>query len=119
MKVRRNSITTSARWFTPRVLIDTIPTDGFDDDGRKSRISLSAQSVSPTNTGADSLMSAQARFAVAFSLVSGTLKPVTRATVKQLFTSGAPKRVLAANSELKCTWFVFIVNVVNQTLSAS
>ena len=38
-------------------------------------------------------MSVQARFAVAFSLVSGTLMPVTRASVKALFTSGWPKRV--------------------------
>ena len=38
-------------------------------------------------------MSVQARFAAAFSLVSGTVMPVTRASVKAEFTSGCLKRV--------------------------
>jgi hypothetical protein len=83
------------------------------------RISLSAQRVSPTNTGAGSLISPQPRLATAFSLVSGTLSPVTSASVRVLFTSGRPKRVRAAWEALKCTWLVFIVRHVNQTLSAS
>ena len=82
MNVRLNSITTSRRWLIPRQRIETIPTFGFDFDSRFSRISLSAQSVSPTKTGFGSAMSVHARLAVAFSLVSGTVMPVTSASVK-------------------------------------
>ena len=96
-----------------------MPTDGLLDDGRTPTTSDSAHRVSPTKTGFGSEMSVQARLAVAFSLVSHTDSPVTNDSVKQLFTSGLPKRVPAANSALKCTWLVFIVIVVNQMLSAS
>ena len=41
-------------------------------------------------------MSVQERLAVAFSLVSGTVMPVTSASVKALFTSGWPKGVPSA-----------------------
>jgi hypothetical protein len=57
MNVRLNSITTSRRWLIPRQRIVTMPTLGFDCDSRSSRISLSAQSVSPAKTGFGSLMS--------------------------------------------------------------
>ena len=57
MNVRLNSITTSRRWLMPRQRIETMPTLGFDFDSRSSRISLSAQSVSPSKTGFGSLMS--------------------------------------------------------------
>ena len=82
-------------------------------------ISLSAQSVSPTKTGFGSLMSVHARFAAAFSDVSGTVRPVTSATVKALFTSGRPNCVRSAYGTLKCTGFVFMVRHVNQMLSVS
>ncbi len=117
MNVRLNSITTSARWLMPRQRIETMPTLGFEADSRSSRISLSAWSVSPSNTGFGSLMSVQARFAAAFSLVSGTVSPVISASVNALFTSGRSKRVRAANGSLKCIGFVFIVRHVNQMLS--
>ena len=64
-------------------------------------------------------MSVQARFAVAFSEVSGTVMPVTIASVNVEFTSGCLKRVRSANGTLKCTWFVFRVRHVNQMLSVS
>ena len=111
MNVRLNSITTSRRWFTPRQRIETMPTLGFDLDSRVSRISLSAQSVSPTKTGFGSLMSVQARFAAAFSLVSGTVSPVTSASVKALLTSGRPKRVRSAYGVVE----VHLVRVHRQT----
>ena len=97
--------------------METIPTLGFDDDSRTSRISLSAWSVSPSNTGLGSLMSVHSRFAAAFSLVSGTVSPVTTASVNALFTSGCSKRVRAAYGSSKCIGFVFIVRHVNQMLS--
>ncbi len=96
MKVRLNSITTSRRWLMPRQRIETMPTLGFDFDSRRSRISLSAHSVSPSKTGFGSLMSVQARLAAAFSLVSGTVMPVTSASVNALFTSGWPNCVRSA-----------------------
>ena len=65
------------------------------------------------------MMSVQERFAVAFSLVSGTVMPVTSASVNVLLTSGRPNRVRSAKGTLKCTWFVFMVRHVNQTLSVS
>jgi hypothetical protein len=119
MNVRWNSITTSRRWLIPRQRTPTIPTSGLDLDSRVETISVSVHSVSPTKTGLGSLMSVQARLAVAFSLVSGTLMPVTRASVNALLTSGLPNRVRAANSLLKWTWLVFIVRHVNQMLSVS
>src|SRR5918996_2330821 len=119
MNVRLNSITTSRRWLSPRHRMVTMPTLGFEADSRSSVISLSAQSVSPAKTGFGSLMSVHERFAAAFSLVSGTVMPVTTASVKVEFTRGRPKRVRSANGTLKCTWFVFIVKHVNQTLSVS
>ena len=64
-------------------------------------------------------MSVQERLAVAFSLVSGTVRPVTSASVKALLTSGLPNGVPFANSSLKCIWFVFSVRHVNHTLSVS
>jgi hypothetical protein len=119
MNVRPNSTTTSRRRLTPRERIETMPTSGLDEDGRSPITSLSAHRVSPTTTGLGSVMSDQPRFAVAFSLVSATLNPTTRATVSVLLTSGRPYLVPAANSLLKCTWFVFIVKQVNQMLSVS
>src|SRR3972149_3086880 len=92
MNVRLNSITTSRRWLMPRQRMETMPTLGFDFDSRLSVISLSAQSVSPTKTGFGSLMSVQARFAAAFSLVSGTVMPVTSAGVEGGVTRGVPDR---------------------------
>jgi hypothetical protein len=65
-------MTVSRRWLIPRVRSETIPTLGFERDSRVSRISDSAQRVSPTNTGRGSLMLVHDRLAVAFSLVSGT-----------------------------------------------
>ena len=96
MNVRLNSITTSRRWLTPRQRIVTMPTLGFDLDSRSARISLSAQIVSPAKTGFGSLMSVYSRFAAAFSLVSGTVRPVTSASVNALFTSGLPNCVRSA-----------------------
>src|SRR3954462_14241750 len=64
-------------------------------------------------------MSVQARLAVAFSLVSGTVRPVTRASVNALLTSGRPNGVPLENSSLKWAWFVFMVRHVNHTLSVS
>ena len=80
-----------------------MPTFGLLLDSRNPSTSDSAQSVSPQNTGLGSEMSVHARFAVAFSLVSHTDRPVTSDSVKQLFTSMRPNRVPAANSPLKCT----------------
>src|SRR5262249_23248202 len=97
----------------------TIPTFGFDPDSRSSRISLSAQSVSPAKTGFGSEMSVHARLAAAFSLVSGTVMPVTSASVNVLFTSGRPNCVRSAYGVLKWIWFVFRVRQVNQMLSVS
>ena len=119
MNVRLNSITTSRRWLIPRQRIETIPTVGVERDSRVSTISLSAHSVSPTKTGFGIEMSVHARFAVAFSLVSGTVMPVTSASVNALLTSGFPKRVRSAYGTLKCSWFVFSVSSVNQMLSVS
>src|SRR5439155_1492754 len=82
---------------------------GFERDSRSSRISLSAQSVSPSNTGAGSRTSSQPRFATAFSLVSATDRPVISASVKVESTSRCPKRVLSAKGVLKWTWFVLCV----------
>ena len=45
--------------------------------------------------------------------------PVTSASVNVLFTSGRSNCVRSAWGTLKCTWFVFIVRHVNQTLSVS
>src|SRR5262249_61618118 len=90
MNVRLNSITTSRRWLTPRQRIETMPMFGRDPDSRSSRISLSAQSVSPSNTGCGRVMSVQARFAAAFSLVAGTGMPVTGDSVNAELTSGRP-----------------------------
>ena len=64
-------------------------------------------------------MSVQARFAAAFSLVSGTVRPVISASVKALFTSGRPNCVRAARGSSKWSGFVFIVRHVNQMLSVS
>src|SRR6185436_14305578 len=101
----------------PRQRIETMPTDGFERDSRFSRISLSAQIVSPANTGRGSSMSVQDRLAAAFSLVSGTVRPTTSASVKALFTSGFPNWVRAAYGSLKWIGLVFIVRHVNQMLS--
>ena len=117
MNVRRYSITTSRRWLMPRQRIETMPTLGFDFDSRMSRISLSAQSVSPTKTGFGSLMSVQARFAAAFSLVSGTVMPVISASVKVLLTRIWPNCVRSACGASKWIWFVFSVRQVNRMLS--
>src|SRR6478736_583625 len=103
----------------PRHRTPTIPTLGRERDSRLEITSVSDHSVSPTYTGLGSLMSVQERFAVAFSLVSGTLIPVTRARVNVLLTSGLPNSVRAANSWLKWTWLVFKVRQVNQMLSVS
>src|SRR5919106_3779285 len=119
MNTRLNSITTSRRWLIPRQRSVTMPTVGLERDSRVSVTSLSAQSVSPTKTGLGSSISVHERLAAAFSLVSGTVIPVTSASVSALFTRGRPKRVRSANGTLKCTWFVFIVKHVNQTLSVS
>ena len=62
-------------------------------------------------------MSVHSRFAAAFSLVSGTVRPVTTASVNALFTSGCSNRERAAYGSSKCIGFVFIVRHVNQMLS--
>ena len=49
--------------------------------------------------------------------MSGTVSPVTTASVNALFTSGCSKRVRAAYGSSKCIGFVFIVRHVNQMLS--
>ena len=64
-------------------------------------------------------MSVQARFAAAFSLVSGTVMPVTSASVNALLTSGLPNWVRSAYAVLKWSWLVFMVRQVNQMLSVS
>ena len=74
----------------PRQRIETMPMFGRDADSRVSRISLSAHSVSPSNTGLGSMMSVHARLAAAFSLVSGTDMPVINASVKVELTSVRP-----------------------------
>src|SRR5919106_240872 len=93
MNTRLNSITTSRRWLIPRQRSVTMPTVGLERDSRVSVTSLSAQSVSPTKTGLGSSISVHERLAAAFSLVSGTVIPVTSASVSALFTRGRPKRV--------------------------
>ena len=75
--------------------------------------------MSPANTGFGSLMSVHCRFAAAFSLVSGTVMPVIRASVNVLLTSGLPNCVRSAYGALKWIWFVFSVRHVNQMLSVS
>ena len=79
-----------------RQRIETMPTLGLEQDSRLAVISLSDQSVSPTNTGFGSVISPQPRLAAAFSLVSGTVIPRTNASVKALFTSGCPNCVRSA-----------------------
>src|SRR4029078_5354223 len=103
----------------PRVLIDTIPQAGRLLLSRRSVISLSAHNGAPADTGFGRRMSPQPRFAAAFSDVSRTDKPSTTASVSVETTSGRLNSVPDENSELKCTWFVFIVSAVNQILSVS
>ena len=64
-------------------------------------------------------MSVHARFAAAFSLVSGTVMPVISASVKVLLTRVWPNCVRSAWTRLKWIWFVFSVRQVNQMLSVS
>ena len=119
MNVRRYSITTSRRWLMPRQRMVTMPTSGFDFDSRFSRISLSAQSVSPTKTGLGSLMSVHCRFAAAFSLVSGTVRPTISASVKVLLTRICPNCVRSACVRSKWIEFVLCVRPVKSRLSCS
>src|SRR6185437_5039812 len=75
--------------------------------------------VSPTKTGAVSLMSFQPRLPIAFWLTSLTLMPTTIDSVRQLLTSGRLNSDFAAYSLSKCKGWVFIVSSVNQVLSLS
>ncbi len=75
--------------------------------------------VSPAKTGAGSVTLSQPRLATTFWLMSGTLSPVTRDRVRQLFMSGRPNSDRAAKSALKWIWLVLQVSRVNQVLSTS
>ena len=119
MNVLRYSMTTFPSWLMPRQRIVTMPTSWFDCDSRFSRISLSAQSVSPTKTGFGSLMSVHWRFAAAFSLVSGTVMPVISASVNVLFTRIWPNCVRSACLRSKWIEFVLCVRQVKRRLSYS
>jgi hypothetical protein len=96
----------------------TIPCPARDFDSRFERISVSARSVSPANTGAGSRTSLQPRLTPR-SETSITERPVTSASVKVESTSGCFHSVVAAYSASKWIGFVFSVSSVNQTLSAS
>ncbi len=96
-----------------------MPAYGREADSRSSSTSDSHHSVSPAKTGFGSLMSSQARFAIAFSETSVTERPVTSESVNALLTSGLPNGDFSANGVLKCDWFVFSVRFVNQMLSVS
>src|SRR4051794_15382371 len=52
-------------------------------------------------------------------VVSPTLIPITRPSVKMLLTRGRPNSVVLANSASRCSGCGFIVMVVNSTLSIS
>ena len=96
-----------------------MPASGREADSRSSSTSDSHHSVSPVKTGLGSLMSSQARFAIAFSEMSVTESPATSESVSALFTSGLPNGPRSANGVLKWTWLVFSVRFVNQMLSVS
>ena len=51
--------------------------------------------------------------------VSETVMPATIDSVRQEFTNGLPNSVSAAKAWSKCSGWVFMVNKVNQLLSAS
>ena len=105
--------------FMAVVLADTIPWFGRLLDSRLSSTSDSAYKVSPAKTGAVRLISVQPRLAIAFWLRSLTLMPATIDKVSAEFTNGLPNSVFAAYSTSKWIGCVFIVNSVNQVLSAS
>ena len=56
----------------------TVPRSGLDRDSRTSRTSVSANSVSPWNTGAGWLSASVARLAIALPEMSDTLMPSAR-----------------------------------------
>ena len=75
--------------------------------------------VSPTKTGAESLILSQPRFAIVFWERSLTLMPATIDSVRQELTRGRPNSLFAAYSRSKCSGCWFMVSRVNQVLSLS
>ena len=97
-----------------------MPTSGGSATRAARVISLSAQSVSPTNTGFGSLMSVHPRLATAFSLVSANRQADDERERERAVRRAARRtRVRSAYASLKCIWFVFSVRHVNQVLSVS
>ena len=96
----------------------TMPRRGSDFDSRVEMTSVSDQRVSPANTGCGRRTLSQPRL-MPLRLTSGTVRPVTTASVTRLFISGRRNCVFFAYSVLKWIWLSLLVNSVIQVLSAS
>ena len=70
-----NSATSTPSWLSTRVWTFTVPRSGLERDSRTSSTSVSANSVSPWNTGAGWLSSSVERLAIALPEMSDTLIP--------------------------------------------
>ena len=76
--------------------------------------------VSPWKTGCGNFTSVMPRFATMVpSVVSWTLRPMTRPSVNRLLTSGRPNSVFAAAAKSMWSGCGFIVSDENSTLSIS
>src|SRR4051812_46845010 len=117
---RRQIATSSPCWLRPTCSNSTIPASERDRLRRTDITVVRARIVSPWNTGFGKRTSVMPRLAtVVPSVVSPTLIPITRPSVKMLLTSGRPNSVVLANSASRCSGCGFIVMVVNSTLSVS
>src|SRR6202012_16739 len=112
--------TSASSWFRARCVMGMIPCPGRDPESRLSSMVVSKYSVSPMKTGAGNETSLNPRLATSVPCVSwATDAPTMVDNVNIEFTSRWPKGWPADQAASRCRACVFMVSVVNNTLSAS
>ena len=114
------SATTVPSWFRPVCCMVTIPWPGREPESRFPVITVSVYSVSPWYSGCGKDTSVRPSWAMMVPWVScDTDCPTTVDSVNMELTSRWPNGCPALQAASRCSAWVFMVSVVNRTLSAS
>ena len=112
--------TTSPCWFLPVCFMVTMPWPGREAESRFPVTTVSVYRVSPWYSGCGKDTSVRPSWAMMVPWVSwGTDWPTTVARVNIEFTSRWPNGWPALHAASRCSAWVFMVMVVNRTLSVS
>ena len=115
-----HSATTTPSWLRPTCFTRTMPCPGREAEGRAPRTSEDEYRVSPWKSGCGKATSSKPRFATMVPWVSwATDAPTMVERVNMEFTSRRPKGWRPDHAASRCRDWVFMVRVVNSTLSAS